>query len=167
MKDNIETVEWPTTGASKAFEGKFPTQNSSLVTKILEQGAVIVGKLNMHELAFGVTSNNGSFGPVKNPYDHTKIPGGSSGGTGAVIASGAIKIGFGSDTGGSCRIPASLCGVCGMRPSIGRYPGDGVINLSKTRDTVGPLATSVKGLKLVDQAVTGQKFEGELDWSSV
>src|SRR6185436_3919013 len=118
---------------------------------------------NMHELAFGITSTNlSSFaGPVKNPYDKTRIPGGSSGGTAAAIAAGIVTCGLGTDTGGSTRIPAALTGTVGLRPSVGngaqrRYDDAGmVVPISHTRDTVGPMGRTVADVALLDSVITG------------
>jgi Asp-tRNA(Asn)/Glu-tRNA(Gln) amidotransferase A subunit family amidase len=115
----------------------------------------LFGKANMHELAFGITNNNFAFGPARNPYQPDLIPGGSSGGTAAAIAAGLVPFGLGSDTGGSVRIPAALCGVAGLRPTLGRYSQDRVIPISPTRDTVGPLARTVADLALIDSVITG------------
>ena len=116
---------------------------------------MLVGKAAMHELAFGITSNNAAMGAVKNPHDPGRIPGGSSGGTAAAIAAGIVPFGLGTDTGGSCRIPAALCGVVGFRPSTGRYSAEGVIPISHTRDTIGPLANSVADIALLDSILAG------------
>ena len=94
-----------------------------------------MGKLNMHELAFGITSNNGAFGPARNPYDPARIPGGSSGGSGAAVAARMAPVAMGTDTGGSVRIPAALCGVAGFRATTGRYSQEGIVPISNTRDT--------------------------------
>jgi mandelamide amidase len=153
VKDNIYTRDLPTTGGTPAFTGFRPGRDASTVRALLDDGAIILGKTNLHELAFGVTSNNGRFGAVGNPYDPARIAGGSSGGTAAAIGAGMATAGLGTDTGGSTRIPASLCGVAGFRPSVGRYGGDGVMTMSRTRDTVGPMASDVAGLRLLDAAM--------------
>jgi mandelamide amidase len=113
-----------------------------------------LGKTNMHELAFGITSNNAAFGAVHNPYDIAMIPGGSSGGTAAAIAARMCPAGLGTDTGGSVRIPAALCGIVGLRTTAGRYSLRGVVPLSHTRDTVGPMARSIADLVLLDDVIT-------------
>jgi mandelamide amidase len=122
----------------------------------------VVGKTNLHEIAFGTTSNNAWFGPVHNPYDFSRICGGSSGGTAAGIVSGMVTIGLGTDTGGSGRIPAALCGCVGFRPTTGRYPADGVMLLTTTRDTISLMARSVADVVLADEVIAGPANEASL-----
>jgi mandelamide amidase len=110
----------------------------------------------MQELAFGITSNNAVTGAVRNPWDPTRIPGGSSGGSGAAVAAGLVPVAIGTDTGGSIRVPAALCGVAGFRPTVGRVDGTGIAPISHTRDTAGPLARSVADLALFDAVLTGR-----------
>jgi mandelamide amidase len=153
IKDNIYTEELPTTAGTPAFAGFRPGRDASTVAALREAGAIVLGKANLHELAFGVTSNNAHSGAVGNPYDPSRIAGGSSGGTACAIAAGLTPAGLGTDTGGSTRIPAALCGIAGFRPSPGRYGGDGVFTMSRTRDTVGPMASDVAGLRLLDGAM--------------
>lgn len=155
VKDNIDTVDFPTTGGTAALAGHQPCKDAGVITLLKEAGALIVGKANMHELAFGITSNNACTGAVHNPYGKHLIPGGSSGGSAAAVSAGIVPVSLGSDTGGSNRIPAALCGVCGFRPTTGRYPGDGCINLSLTRDTVGIFARSVDDVALIDSVLSG------------
>ncbi len=150
IKDNIDSASLPTTAGSRAFEGWQPKEDAPVLASLLKAGGVMLGKANMHEMAFGVTSNNPVYGPVRNPYDTTMISGGSSGGTAAAIAARVVVGGLGTDTGGSCRIPAALCGCVGLRPSFGRYSSAGVIPLTWTRDTPGPLARTVDDLILLD-----------------
>src|SRR4029077_11214079 len=120
-------------------------------------GAIMLGKTNMHELAFGITSNNAAFGAVRTPYDTQRFAGGSSGGTGAAIAARLAPAGLGTDTGGSVRIPAALNGIVGLRPSLGRYNQEGITPIAHTRDTAGPMARAVCDLVLLDQIVTGDR----------
>ena len=151
LKDNINTADLPTSGCTPALKGHVPPANAPITQVLLDAGAVIFGKANMHELAFGITNNNPTFGPARNPYNPDLIPGGSSGGTAVAVAAGILPAGLGTDTGGSTRLPAALCGICGYRPSIGRYPLGGVIPISSTRDTPGPMARAVEDLQLLDR----------------
>jgi indoleacetamide hydrolase len=149
-KDNIDTAGMPTTGCTPSLRGHRPARDAPVISRLQEAGAILFGKANMHELAFGITNNAGAFGAARNPYDPRLIPGGSSGGTAAAIAAGIVPFGLGSDTGGSVRVPAALCGIVGLRPTLGRYPSEGVIPISATRDTVGPMARTVKDVARVD-----------------
>ena len=164
VKDNINTADLPTTGGTPALQNAQPTANAPSLQRLLKAGVVILGKANMHELAFGITSTNLSpfAGPVKNPYDKTRIPGGSSGGTAVAIAAGIVSCGLGSDTGGSTRVPAALCGIVGLRPSVGnggaerRYnDANSVVPISHTRDTIGPMGRIVADVALLDSVITG------------
>ncbi len=130
-------------GGSPLLADHVPAVDAGVVSMLREAGAVVVGKTNMHELAFGVTSNNAEHGAVKNPVDPGFSAGGSSGGSAATVALGAVPFSLGTDTGGSVTLPASFCGVVGFRPSVGRYPADGLVKLSWTRDTVGLHTRSV------------------------
>lgn len=150
VKDNIDTANLPTTGGTPALRMHQPAADADTVSALRQAGALILGKTNLHELAYGVTSENGAFGAVRNPYHGDRIAGGSSGGTAAAVAARLAPAGLGTDTGGSVRIPASLCGVAGLRPTAGRYSQRGVVLLSHTRDTVGPLARTVEDLALLD-----------------
>lgn len=159
-KDNINSIALPTSGGTPALRDSRPGSNAPVLQALVDAGAILFGKGNMHELSFGVTSQNVEFGKVLNPFDRTRIVGGSSGGPAAAIARRIVPVGLGTDTGGSVRIPASLCGVAGFRPSANgsqrRYSDVGVLPLSSTRDTIGTLARSVADLVLLDSVVTGQ-----------
>lgn len=164
VKDNINSADLPTSGGTLALKNVQPTSNAASLQKLIDAGAIVLGKTNLHELAFGITSTNlqAFAGPVKNPYDKTRIPGGSSGGTAAAIAARIAPGGLGTDTGGSVRLPSALCGIAGLRPSVGnnaserRYVNtDAVVPISHTRDTVGPMARSVADLALLDSVITG------------
>lgn len=165
VKDNINTRDLPTTGGTPALRNVRPTANAPSLQKLIDAGAIVLGKANLHELAFGITSTNlASFaGPVKNPYDRTRIPGGSSGGTAAAIAARIAPAGLGTDTGGSVRIPAALCGIVGLRPSVGnggaqrRYVDtNAVVPISHTRDTVGAMGRTVADVALIDAVISGR-----------
>src|SRR4051812_15122788 len=164
VKDNINTKDVPTSGGTPALQNARPTANAPSLQKLLDAGAIMIGKANMHELAFGITSTNLSLfaSPVRNPYDPTRIPGGSSGGTAAAIAAGVVTCGLGSDSGGSTRIPAALCGIVGLRPSVGnggterRYHDENaVVPISHTRDAIGPMGRTVADVALLDSVITG------------
>ena len=155
VKDNIDTVDMRTTGGTAALRNHRPSRNAPVAQALFDAGALLFGKTNLHELAMGITNNNGVFGAVGNPYDPSMIPGGSSGGTGAAIGARIAPAGLGSDTGGSVRIPAALCGIVGLRPSSGRYPGAGIVPISSTNDTPGPMARDVADLALLDGVITG------------
>ena len=156
VKDNIAMAGLPLSGASPALARYVARQTAGVVKRVTDAGAIVVGRANMHELAFGITSANPTFGDVRNPYDPRRTPGGSSGGTAAAIGAGAVLAGLASDTGGSGRIPAAFCGTVGMRPSAGRYPVDGMLNLSTTMDTATAMARTVDGLGLLDAVLAGE-----------
>lgn len=162
VKDNIDTSDLPTSGATPALKNHRPKANAPSLQALINAGAIVLAKANMHELAFGINSTNAATGFVKNPYDTTRIPGGSSGGTAAGIAARIAPAGLGSDTGGSTRVPPALCGIVGMRPSVGngmasgrRYSGAGVIPISSTRDTVGAMGRTVADVALLDSVIAG------------
>jgi len=149
LKDNIYTKDIRTTGGSQILRDFVPLHDASVVTALKNAGAVILGKTNMHEFAYGVTTDNPHFGPTRNPWDLQRVPGGSSGGSAAALAAGLCCGSIGTDTGGSIRIPSALCGVVGLKPGLGRVKTDGVIPLSTTLDFVGPLARTVEDLSLI------------------
>ena len=153
VKDNIDSAALPTTGGTPGLSSHRPAANAVVLQRLLDEGAILMGKSNLHELAFGATSNNRAFGAVHNPYDTSKIPGGSSGGTAAAIAARIVPVGLGTDTAGSVRVPAALSGTFGFKPSAGRYSRDGIMLISNTQDRVGTLARSVKDLVLLDRVL--------------
>ena len=155
LKDLVDTAGIPTTGGSGFLRDRVPDTDATVYTKLKAAGAVLPGKLNLHEFAFGTTSRNPHFGAVCNPWDVTKSPGGSSGGSGASVAVGSSLGALGSDTGGSIRIPASLCGVTGLMGTYGRVSRAGVLPLSWTLDHVGPLTKTVEDAGLVLNALAG------------
>lgn len=171
VKDNIDTADLPTTGGTPALRHARPAANAPVLQRLIDAGAIVLGKANMHELSFGTTSTNFTpfAGTVRNPYDPDRVPGGSSGGTGAAIAGRIVPAGLGTDTGGSVRIPAALCGIAGLRPTVGdggaqrRYDATGVLPLSHTRDTLGPMGRTVADLALLDAVVTGTPVARPVD----
>ena len=154
VKDNIHVAGLRNTAGTPGLRNFVPSANAPTVQALLDAGAIVLGKTNMHELAFGITSNNAAFGPPRNPYDESRIPGGSSGGNGSAIAARLAPGGIGTDTGGSVRIPAALNGIVALRPTIHRYSQAGVTPISHTRDTVGPMARTVEDLVLLDSVIT-------------
>src|SRR5688572_3143482 len=164
LKDLYDTAGVRTTAGSRIYGDRVPERDCVVVEKLRSAGAVFLGKLNLHEWALGVTNQNPHFGPACNPWDNTRIPGGSSGGSAVAVASGFCFMSPGSDTGGSIRIPASLCGVVGLKPTYARVSLRGVIPLSWTLDHAGPLARTVGDLALALNGVAGHD---PLDPSSV
>ena len=160
LKDNIHTAGIRTTAGSRILDKFIPQHDAAVVAKLKEAGAVILGKTNLHEFAYGVTSNNPHYGPVHNPWALTRIPGGSSGGSAAAVSAGLCYGSIGSDTGGSIRIPASLCGIVGLKPTLGRVSVEGVIPLSPKLDCVGPLARTVHDAVLLLEPIL-QRDKGE------
>lgn len=156
VKDSVNTKDYPTTGGTEALKNFFPAEDAELVTRLKMAGAIVLGKTNIHELSFGWTSNNQAFGAVRNPYDTSRIPGGSSGGTAAAIAARMAPLGIAEDTQGSIRVPAALCGIYGFRPSQNRYPNQGVIPITPLFDQVGPHTRNVADLALFDHVMTGE-----------
>ena len=156
VKDLFATKGVRTTGGSKIYENFIPQTDATVVTRLQAAGAVMLGKLNMHELAYGITSANPHFGPVRNPWNQQHSPGGSSGGSGTAVASGMAYMALGSDTGGSIRIPASFCGTVGLKPTYGRVSRYGVLPLGFSLDHVGPLTRSVRDAAIVLNAIAGR-----------
>lgn len=155
LKDNINTVALTTSGGTGALRGRVPPANAPVAQRLFDAGALLAGKANMHELAFGVSCNNAVTGAVRNPWNPDMIAGGSSGGSAAAVAARIVPAAIGTDTGASVRLPAALCGVVGLRPTTGRYPGGGIVPISHTRDTPGPIARSVEDVALLDGVLAG------------
>jgi len=155
LKDLIDTEGVRTTCGSRIFADRVPAHDATVAARLRAAGAILLGKANLHEFAFGVTTNNPHFGPARNPWRPDRIPGGSSGGSGAAVAAGCGPVSIGTDTGGSIRIPAALCGVVGLKPTYGRVSRYGVLPLSWTLDHIGPLTRTVEDAALVLQAIAG------------
>lgn len=155
LKDLIHVAGVPTTAGSKVLKQCVPDRDAEVVRRLEHAGAVIVGKTNMHEIAYGITSNNPHYGPVRNPRDLRRIAGGSSGGSAAAVTDGMVLAALGTDTGGSIRIPASFCGVVGYKPTYNLVSREGVVPLGWTLDHVGPLASTVRDCAAVTAAIAG------------
>ncbi len=164
VKDLYDTKGIRTTGGSKFFADRIPDEDATVVSKLKKAGAQIVGKTNTHEIALGVTNNNPHFGACRNPWDITRISGGSSGGSAVAVATGMSMAALGTDTGGSIRIPAALCGVVGLKPSFGRVSLHGILPLSWNLDHAGPITRKVEDAALMLQIMGGYD---ELDPVSV
>jgi len=156
LKDLFAMRGVRTTAGSPVFDKFVPESDSAVTEKLEAAGAVILGKLNLHELAYGITSANPHFGAVRNPWNLERSPGGSSGGSGAAVAAGIVYAAMGSDTGGSIRIPAAFCGVVGLKPTYGRVSRFGVLPLGFSLDHMGPLARSVRDAATVLNAIAGR-----------
>lgn len=154
-KDLYETAGIRTTGGGKFHADNVPTRDCTPAAKLKAAGTVLLGKLNTHEYAYGGTTNNPHYGATHNPWDLDRIPGGSSGGSGAAIAAGLVTASTGTDTGGSIRLPASFCGVVGLKPNFGRVSKAGVLPLSYRYDHTGPLTRSVQDAALMLNAMAG------------
>jgi indoleacetamide hydrolase len=154
LKDNINTIGLATTAGTGALKGFRAVSDAPLAVALFAEGALEGAKANMHELAFGITNNNAVTGATRNPYDKSRIPGGSSGGVAAAVAARMMPAGIGTDTGASVRLPAALCGLVGLRPSVGRYPEGGIVPISHTRDVAGPMTRTVADAALIDAVIT-------------
>ena len=154
LKDLFDTAGVRTTAASNQYRDRVPTADAEVVRRLKQAGAVIVGKLNMHEFAFGMSGVVSAFGPTRNPWNTERITGGSSSGAGAAVAAGMCVVAMGSDTSGSIRCPSALCGIVGHRPSAGLISTEGMIPLCTSFDTAGPMARTVSDVAVVIDTLT-------------
>ena len=156
LKDNIWARNLPTTVGSRILRDFLPSEDATVVRKVRRAGAIVIGKTNLHEFAYGVTSENPHYGPVRNPWKTDRIAGGSSGGSAAAVAAGLCAAAIGSDTGGSIRIPSALCGVVGFKPTFGRVSVHGVFPLAPSFDHVGPITRSARDGGLILECIAGR-----------
>ena len=155
LKDNLCTTTFPTTAASKILQGWIPPYNATVVDRITDQDGIVLGKTNLDEFAMGSSTENSAYKITKNPYDLERVPGGSSGGSAAAVASRMALVGLGSDTGGSIRQPAALTGIVGFEPTYGRVSRYGLLAFASSLDQIGPLTASVEDAALVAECIMG------------
>lgn len=160
VKDIIDMAGVATTAASRVRRGHIADKDATIVERLRAAGAVIVGKTNLHEFALGTTNEDSAFGPVRHPLDPSRSPGGSSGGSAAAVFAGMAVAGIGTDTGGSVRIPASVCGLVGLKPDLGEIPTEGVVPLSMTLDHVGPICRSSEDAGILYDVLRGAAHAG-------
>lgn len=157
VKDSVNTKDLPTSQGTGALRDFKPRDDAAALKPLFAEGAILMGKTNLHELSYGWTSNNGIFGPVRNPYHRDRVPGGSSGDSGTAVAARMAPLAIAEDTLGSIRVPASMCGLAGFRPSFGRYPNAGLMPLTGNKfDQIGALSRCLADLSLFDTALTGE-----------
>jgi aspartyl-tRNA(Asn)/glutamyl-tRNA(Gln) amidotransferase subunit A len=162
VKDLIDIEGVPTTAASRVRDGHLAAADAPVIAYLRNAGAVLIGKTNLDEFAFGTTSENSAFGLVRNPIDPTRTPGGSSGGSAVAVAAGMALAALGTDTGGSIRIPAAACGIVGLKPTLGEVSTDAVVPLSTTFDHVGPFARNIEDAAIVYRVLRGNHADSNL-----